>query len=63
MKTVVLVIDVQQGLCQSPDAAFDCDGTIRRINAVTRKARTAGAPVVFIQHESTHGKLIYTSEA
>ena len=53
----VLVIDVQQGLCEGDGAAFDCAGTIARINVVTRKARAAGASVVFVQHESTSGYL------
>jgi nicotinamidase-related amidase len=63
MNTAVLVIDVQQGLCAGPDAAFDCEGTIARINRVTHKARTAGAPVIFIQHESKSGYLEYGSAA
>jgi nicotinamidase-related amidase len=63
MNTAVLVIDVQQGLCAGPDAAFDCQGTIARINRVTQKARTAGAPVIFIQHESQSGYLEYGSAA
>lgn len=57
MKTAVLVIDMQQGLCVGPVAAHDCAGTIDRINAVTRQARSAGAPVIFIQHESGPGYL------
>jgi nicotinamidase-related amidase len=57
MTTAVLVIDVQQGLCEGEGAAFDCEGTIARINRVTRKARQAGAPVIFIQHESASGYL------
>jgi nicotinamidase-related amidase len=56
-RTAVLVIDVQQGLCEGPNAAHDCAGLIERINAVTRKARAQGAPVVFIQHESRSGYL------
>jgi nicotinamidase-related amidase len=52
MDTAVLIIDVQQGLCEGEGAAFDCEGTIARINVVTGKARAAGAPVVFIQHEA-----------
>lgn len=56
-RTAVLVIDVQQGLCEGEGAAFDCEGTIARINAVTRKARQAGVPVIFIQHESRSGYL------
>lgn len=57
MKSAVLVIDVQQGLCVGAGAAFDCPATIDRINAVTRKARRVGAPVIFIQHESSAGYL------
>src|SRR5690349_20332442 len=36
---------------------FDCIGTIDRINAVTRKARAADVPVIFVQHESSSGYL------
>ena len=61
MTTAVLVIDVQQGLCEGEGAAFDCDGTIQRINRVTQKARLAGIPIVFIQHESTSGYLEHGS--
>lgn len=63
MINAVLVIDVQQGLCEGDGAAFDCAGTIARINAVTRKARAAGAPVIFIQHESTTGYLEHGTAA
>jgi nicotinamidase-related amidase len=57
MPTTVLVIDVQQGLCEGEDAAFYCSGTIERINIVLRKARAAGASIIFIQHESQSGYL------
>lgn len=57
----VLVIDVQQGLCVGDDAAWDCAGTIRRINVVTAKARAARVPVVFIQHEAEGGLLAHGS--
>ena len=63
MNTAVLVIDVQQGLCEGEGAAFDCEGTIARINRVTRKAREAGAPVIFIQHESNSGYLEHGTAA
>ena len=62
MKTAVLVIDVQQGLCEGEGKAFDCDGVIRRINIVTSKARTNGAMVIFIQHESKAGYLEYGTD-
>jgi nicotinamidase-related amidase len=63
MSTAVLVIDVQQGLCEGDGAAFDCAGTIGRINQVTAKARSVGATVIFIQHESTDGYLEFNSAA
>ncbi len=63
MSIAVLVIDVQQGLCEGEGAAFDCEGTIARINRVTQKARVAGVPVIFIQHESKSGYLEYGSAA
>ena len=63
MHTAVLVIDVQQGLCEGEGAAFDCDATISRINVVTQKARAAGALVVFIQHESKTAYLEQGSRA
>jgi len=59
--TAILVIDMQQGLCEGPEAAYDCVGTIERINTVTRRAREAGRPVVFIQHESEQGYLEHGS--
>src|SRR5687767_5711184 len=63
MKIAVLVIDVQQGLCEGEGKAFDCEGVISRINRVTRKARDAGVLVIFIQHESKAGYLEYGTAA
>ena len=63
MKIAVLVIDVQQGLCEGEGKAFDCEGVISRINRVTRKARDAGVLVIFIQHESQAGYLEYGTAA
>ena len=61
MHSAVLVIDVQQGLCEGPDAAHDCPGTIARINAVTQRARAVGIPLFFIQHESGADYLVHGS--
>lgn len=61
MNHAVLVIDVQQGLCQGEGAAWDCAGTIARINLVTQRARMAGVPVIFVQHESDGGYLVHGS--
>jgi nicotinamidase-related amidase len=63
LKIAVLVIDVQQGLCEGEGKAFDCEGVIGRINRVTSKARDAGALVIFIQHESNAGYLEYGTAA
>lgn len=60
-QSAVLVIDVQQGLCEGECAVHDCAGTIERINHVTQRARQAGVPVVFIQHESKQGYLEHQS--
>ncbi len=63
MATAVLIIDVQQGLCEGPEAVFDAAGTIERINRVNSHARGKGALVVFIRHESQSGLLTHGSAA
>jgi nicotinamidase-related amidase len=63
MKPAVVVIDVQQGLCTGPEAAHDCSGTIAKINIVTRQARQAGVPVIFVQHEGVNGYLTFQSKS
>lgn len=62
MKTALLIIDVQRGLCTGEYAASDIDRVIERINDVSAKARTAGAPVVLIQHEEDDGPLQFGTD-
>jgi nicotinamidase-related amidase len=62
MKSALLVIDVQCGLCEGKYASFDADGVIRRINNVAARARAAQVPVIFIQHDSPDGVLALGSE-
>lgn len=62
MKSALLIIDVQKSLCSGAEAVHDIDNVIARINAVAVKARAAGAPVVFIQHEEEDGPLEYSSD-
>ena len=62
MKSAVLVIDVQAALCAGEYAAFEAERVIQRINSVTRKARAAAVPVVFIQHQSQGGVLEFQSD-
>lgn len=57
--TALLVIDVQQGLCEGEYAVFEASQVIARINTVADKARAAGALVILIQHESGPGDLEY----
>jgi nicotinamidase-related amidase len=63
MKSALLIIDVQQGLCEGEGQAFDSAAVIARINAVAQKVRQAGLPVVFIQHESGPGYLEHGTPA
>lgn len=62
MPTALLIIDVQQGLCEGDSAPYDLAGTIARINLVAATARAAGAPVIFIQHEGRDGYLEHGSD-
>lgn len=59
MTTALLIIDVQQALCAGPEAAFDIDGVIERINSVSAQARGAGVPVVVIQHEEEGDEMAF----
>jgi nicotinamidase-related amidase len=59
--SALLVIDVQQGLCQGEYAAHDVLGLIERLNGLSARARAAGAPVFFIQHEAPGGPLQHDS--
>lgn len=61
MTTALLIIDVQQGLCEGEGRAFESDEVIARINGVATQVRGAGWPVVFIQHESSAGYLEHGS--
>ncbi len=61
MTTALLIIDVQQGLCEGEGRAFESDEVIARINRVAAQVRGVGWPVVFIQHESSAGYLEHGS--
>ena len=50
-KTALLVIDLQQLICTGKWAIADSEGTIAHVNSVADRARAAGQPVIFIQHE------------
>lgn len=63
MNTALLVIDVQQGLCEGEHDAFESQQVIGRINQVSAKVREAGGLVVFVQHESSSGDLGFATDA
>ena len=63
MKTALIVIDVQRGLCEGEHETFDSQTVIARINEVSQKARAAGAAVVFVQPESKSGYLEFGRDA
>jgi nicotinamidase-related amidase len=45
--TALLVIDVQNGVV---DQAIERDATVANINTLAEKARSAGVPIVWVQH-------------
>ncbi len=51
----VLAIDVQAGLFCTKPPPFDAEAVVARINGVAAKARQAGAPVIFVQHDGAPG--------
>ncbi len=61
MKSALLVIDVQHGLCEGEHTSFEWQAVIRRINQVAELARAAGAPVIFVQHETADGLFAHGS--
>lgn len=63
MQTAVLVIDVQRGLFEPTPRPLEADAVVQRINRLTGRARAAGVPVAFIQHERQEGLLAFRSES
>ena len=53
MSKALVVIDVQKGMWSNPDyPPYDDKGVLDRIAALIAKARTAGAPVLYVQHHN-----------
>ena len=53
--SAVLVIDVLRGLFCTEPTPFEAEAVVGRITAVIAKARKAGSPVIFIQHDGEPG--------
>jgi nicotinamidase-related amidase len=62
MPTAMLIIDVQHALAHGVEACFEADRVIANINLVSARVRTAGAPVVVIQHEEPGSPFEFGSE-
>ncbi|MDN4614652.1 cysteine hydrolase family protein [Leifsonia sp. F6_8S_P_1B] len=56
--TVLIVIDLQKGVLES---CVDADGVVARTAALVDRARAAGTPVVWVQHEE-EGDLEHSTE-
>jgi len=63
MTQALLVIDVQRGLFDPAPRPFEADMVVKRINALADRARGAGVPVIYIQHERPEGLLAHGSES
>lgn len=51
MKQALLIVDIQHGLFAEEPRPPGIDTVIRNINALSARARAAGDPVFFLQHE------------
>ncbi len=56
MIDALVIIDVQQGMFNIPELQpFDGEATVNRIAGVIDRSRTAGLPVIFVQHDGGNG--------
>ncbi len=62
MKPALLVIDVQRGLFEPQPRPFEADAVLGRIRGLVARARRAGAPVVYVQHQGKGGFLTEGSQ-
>jgi nicotinamidase-related amidase len=63
VKQALLIVDVQHGLFAKEPRPPEIDVVIRNINRMAQRARDAGDPVVFIQHEAPGTPLAYDAPA
>ncbi|APX75240.1 cysteine hydrolase family protein [Achromobacter insolitus] len=52
MTSALIVIDVQRALFETSPPPADAQAVLTRIDDLCRRAREAGAPVIYVQHES-----------
>ena len=61
-KKALLVIDVQEGIVGRP-GIHDADGVMKEIRGLQDRARKAGAPVLFMQHDGPKGHCVEKGSA
>ena len=57
MSAALIVIDVQRALFETSPPPADADAVLERINALADRARAAGVPVIYVQHETREGAM------
>jgi len=61
MGAALLIIDMQRGLFGEMPEPWEAEQVVTRINTLAARARAAGAPVIWVQHEN-NGILSHRSE-
>jgi len=63
MVSALMIVDVQQGMFALPSPLHRGEEVVRRIAGLLERARTAGAPVVHIQHDGGPGDVLAKGSA
>lgn len=63
LKQALLVVDIQHGLFVDAPRPCQIDSVIQNINGLAQRARAAGHPVFFVQHEAAGTELAHGSAA
>jgi nicotinamidase-related amidase len=59
MATALLIVDVQRGMFEVPDAQpHDGPAAVARIRGLLDRARASGVPVFFVQHDGGEGDVL-----
>jgi nicotinamidase-related amidase len=59
-KSALLVIDVQEGMFDEAYPVYAGDGLLKQIQLLIAKARSSGAPVIYVQHNEGPGEPLAT---
>ncbi|MBP6115060.1 MAG: isochorismatase family protein [Neisseriaceae bacterium] len=62
-KNALLIIDVQEGFLNGPEAPYLKDQVLTNINLVIRQARMASVPIFFSQHTGPEGSPVAADSA